>query len=145
MVVALAGCALAGGGCGGSGANSGGGSAASPSAPAYVTQPFTGQQRLVQQGARLIVAKGCSACHLVAANAHIAPSFTSLAGHRVALADGRTVLVDQHLIAQALRRPAAVAMKGYYPTAMVRAVARAHLTAADIAALAAFIEQIGPE
>jgi len=71
-------------GCG----TSGGSSGAASTEPSYVKEPFTHQQLLVEQGARLAVSDGCTACHLNAAGRGIAPSFASFAGHRVTLADG---------------------------------------------------------
>lgn len=115
------------------------------SVPAYVAEPFTREQLLVQAGARLIVADGCAACHLSGGGARVAPSFESLAGHSVELTDGRRVLVDERLVTEALRHPAAVVMAGYGAGPMERALRRAHLDAAQIEQLAAFIEQVGPE
>ena len=111
----------------------------------YVTEPFTHQQRLVEKGAHLVVADGCSACHLSSLGAHIAPAFADLAGHHVELTDGRRVLVDERLVRQALGHPAAFVIKGYDPQSMLQAIRRAHLNSAEIAELAAFVEQVGAE
>lgn len=131
-------------GCGG-GARSTGSASTASTLPSYASEPFTPEQLLIEKGARLVVADGCSACHLSASAGHAAPSFMSMAGHRVKLTDGRDVLIEEGLIRQALRRPAAIAMAGYDPAPMIRAVQRAHLDAPEIAQLAAFIEQVGPE
>lgn len=128
-------------GCGASGG------ASAERVPTYESEPPTHEQQLVERGAPLIVADGCAACHLLASARRIAPSFTSLAGHRVTLADGRHVLVDERLIREALRRPAAYAMKGYDAAPMIAAVRRARLAhdPRAVEELAAFIEQVGPE
>jgi cytochrome c5 len=121
--------------------------ATTASVPAYVTEPFTPEQQLIEQGAPLIVADGCSACHLNA-TAHVsAPSFSSFAGHRVRLADGRSVLVDEHFLREGLLHPRANELQGYDPSPMLAALARLHLASKprQLAALAAFIEQVGPE
>ena len=47
--------------------------------PSYVTEPFTHEQQLVQQGARLVIADGRSACHLAESKRSIAPSLASFA------------------------------------------------------------------
>lgn len=122
-------------------------SSRSASAPAYVSEPFTHQQQLVEQGARLVVADGCSACHLIDSKRSIAPSFSSLAGHRVTLASGRTVLVDERFLREALLHPRRTQIKGYEPGPMLAALRRLHLASHpdQVTALAAFIEQIGPE
>lgn len=129
------------------GCGSGAGPAHSASVPAYVTEPPTHEQQLVTAGARLVVADGCSACHLLASASRLAPGFTSLAGHRVTLSDGRRVLVDEAFVREALRQPGAHVMKGYDAAPMIAAVRRAKLAEHphQIEELAAFIEQIGPE
>jgi len=122
-------------------------SSSSSNVPAYVTEPFTHEQKLIEQGARLVVADGCSACHLNLSRPGIAPSFSSFAGHHVALRDGRNVLVDEAFVREGLIDPRRDELKGYDPAAMLTALARLRLGSEpkQVAALAAFIEQIGPE
>ena len=134
------------GACGASSAPPAGG-AHSASAPAYVSEPFTHEQQLIEQGARLIVADGCSACHLAAGARGAAPSFSSFAGHRVTLADGRTALVDERFLREALLDARADELAGYDAAPMLAALTRLRLASRprQVAALAAFIEQVGPE
>src|ERR1700729_1959078 len=75
------------------------------SVPAYVTEPFSHEQKLIEQGARLIVADGCSACHLMTGKSSLGPSFSSFAGHVVTLADGRRALVDEPFLRKGLEDP----------------------------------------
>jgi hypothetical protein len=133
-------------GCGAS-ATTSSESASHSSVPAYVTEPFTHEQQLIEQGARLVVADGCSACHLTLTKPGLAPSFSSFAGHRVKLRDGRKILVDEHFLREGLLHPRGAILKGYDPAPMLAALARLHLDSRQqqVAALAAFIEQIGPE
>ncbi len=134
--------------CGsGSGASGAGDAGRSTTVPAYVTEPFTHEQRLVEQGARLVVADGCSACHLIASARGVAPSFSSFAGHRVTLVGGRSVLVDELFVREGLLQPREHEIAGYDPAPMLAAVARVRLAEhpQQVAALAAFIEQVGPE
>jgi cytochrome c5 len=133
-------------GCGASATPSAGG-ARTASVPAYVTEPLTPEQRLIEQGAPLMVADGCSACHLNGAARTGAPSFASFAGHRVRLADGRGVLVDERFVREGLLDPRANELRGYDPAPMLVALARLRLAShpRQVAALAAFIEQVGPE
>jgi hypothetical protein len=132
-------------GCGASGTSSQ--RAPRSSVPAYVTEPFTHEQQLIEQGARLVVSDGCSACHLTLGKPDVAPSFSSFAGHRVKLRDGRSVLVDERFLREGLLHPRRAILKGYDPAPMLMALARLHLDSQpqQVAALAAFIEQIGPE
>ena len=114
---------------------------------ASAAEPFTPHQRLIAQGAHLIVSNGCAACHLMRTGKDIGPSLASFAGHDVTLASGQRVLVDERFLREALHNPGKLPIRGYDPTPMVRAVERLHLSRQpqQIAALAAFIEQIGPE
>jgi len=134
--------ALALGGCGSARTGTGTGSV-----PRYVTEPFTHEQRLVELGAPLIVTDGCAACHLAASAHGAGPSFSSFAGHQVHLDDGRTVLVDEHFLREGLLHPGENEIAGYDPAPMLAAIARVHLREhpQQVAALAAFIEQVGPE
>jgi hypothetical protein len=131
-------------GCGASAPRASSGAA---SVPSYVTEPFTHQQQLVEQGARLIIVDGCSACHLALGKPGVGPSFATFAGHRVTLANGRSVVVDEHFLRDGLTHPERALLKGYDPAPMIAAVARLGLATKpqQVAALAAFIEQIGPE
>jgi hypothetical protein len=142
----FAGVLIALAGCGASAAPNAGG-ARTASVPAYVTEPFTAEQKLIEQGAPLIVADGCSACHLNDAARTGAPSFSSFAGHRVMLADGRSVLVGERFVREGLLDPRANELRGYDPAPMLAALARLRLAdhPRQVAALAAFIEQVGPE
>jgi hypothetical protein len=136
--------ALSGCGSGGSSTQPG---ATTSSAPAYAAEPYTPQQQRVRRGAHLVVADGCSACHLDSADPRLAPSFTSLAGHRVTLIDGHRVLVNERFLRDALLHPGTTEVRGYDPAPMLAAVGRLRLAdhPAQVAALVAFMEQIGPE
>ncbi len=115
--------------------------------PAYVTAPFTHEEQLVEQGAHLAVADGCTACHLVGRSHSLGPDFAGFAGHAVALADGRRRIVDERFLHEGLEHPEQAELRGYDAAPMLAAVKRLHLASepGQVAALAAFIEQIGPE
>ncbi len=134
-------------GCGGGGGGTASIQGQLTPEPAYLTAPFTHEQRLVQQGARLVVADGCSVCHLAKTQQHIAPSFGSFAGNYFTLANGHRVLIDERFVREALLDAPKSPIKGYDPAPMIAAVQRLHLSSKpeQVAALAAFIEQIGPE
>ena len=138
LAIALAGCGAGGAASSHSSTSSGLQTAA---------EPFTPHQLLIEKGARLVVADGCAACHLAKLKPGVAPSFITFAGHEVALADGRRVLVDERFISEALRNPEESPISGYDPAPMIAAVRRLQLgrQPQQVAALAAFIEQIGPE
>jgi hypothetical protein len=145
LATLAAGCILAA--CGGGSSTTAG--TTTESVPAYVNEPPTHQQVLVREGAKIAVADGCTVCHLMSHRRSLGPSFTSLAGHRVKLTDGRSVLVDERFVKEVLTNPDTATMSGYEPDLMSRALARLHVNLRahphQVAALAAFIEEIGPE
>jgi hypothetical protein len=147
-MAALCVAALAGCGSQGSSSPSQSPTTSSSSTPAYAAEPYTPQQQRVEQGAHLVVADGCAACHLEGSHPRLAPSFTSsLAGHRVTLTDGRRALVDERFLREALLHPGRTEVRGYDPAPMLAAVSRLHFAShpSQVAALVAFMEQIGPE
>ncbi|HTR72991.1 MAG TPA: hypothetical protein VMG80_05290 [Solirubrobacteraceae bacterium] len=117
------------------------------STPGFASAPYTPQQEKVAAGAKLVVTDGCSACHLNGSNPKLAPNFTSLAGHRVKLRDGGTALVNERFLHRGLTDPGSEELSGYSAAPMLAALARLHLAQhpSDVAALVAFIEQVGPE
>ncbi len=131
----------------GTGAVNGNGQVHTASVPAYVVEPFSHEQQLVEQGARLVVSDGCAACHLSAQSKAIAPSFASFAGRRVELTDGRSALVDERFLHEGLLNPRGTVIRGYAAAPMLKALRRLQLSGhpQQVAALAAFIEQVGPE
>ncbi|MGA2455724.1 MAG: hypothetical protein ABSG93_19650 [Solirubrobacteraceae bacterium] len=133
-------------GCGSSGAPSAS-IARQASVPKYVTEPFTHEQQLVEQGAHLVIADGCSACHLMQSARSGGPSFLRFAGYRVTLTDGRSLVVDERFLQEGLLDPRANELQGFDAAPMLAALARLHLREhpAQVAALTAFIEQVGPE
>ena len=120
---------------------------ASPPEPQEQIAPLTHNEQLINEGARLVVAYGCAVCHLEGAKTSPGPNFDSFAGHRVTLADGRRVLIDEGFLQRALLHPAANSIRGYRSAPMISALARLDLAhhPQQVEALAAFMEQVGPE
>ncbi len=138
-LLALSGC--------GSGDKPSAGVAHRPSVPKYVTEPFTHVQQLVERGAGLMIADRCSVCHLMQGARASGPSFLRFAGYRVRLKDGRDLVVNERFLHDGLLDPRANELAGYDPAPMFAALARLRLREhpAQLAALIAFIEQVGPE
>lgn len=116
-------------------------------APSFASAPYTPQQQRVVAGAKLIVADSCAACHLNGSDGRLAPSFTSLAGHRVQLKDGRSALVNEAFLRRGLLDPESEELSGYAPGPMIAALKRLGLARrpGEVTDLVAFIEQVGPE
>lgn len=142
--MALAAVTLAG--CGSSGGTSSDGSS-STSVPSYASEPFTPLQERIERGGHLVVSDGCSVCHLNSNGKGLGPDFDHFAGHRVKLANGRTALVNEQFLREGLTHPASFELRGYDPEPMLAALRRLDLGShpAQVADLAAFIEEVGPE
>jgi len=137
--------ALAGSGC--SGSKPVASETSDGQVPGYVVAPPTREQRLVETGAQLVIADGCTGCHLPGGWRGLGPNFASFAGHRVTLRDGRSELVDQRFLTRALTHPGSSSLRGFDPRPMVEALRGLGLSQKprQVAALVAFIEQVGPE
>jgi hypothetical protein len=120
---------------------------ATPRESHYTPEPLTHEQKLVEQGARLVVADGCSACHLPKSGQSVGPSFYSFAGQEVTLEGRRRVLVNERFLREGILHPGRNSIRGYDPAPMLAAMRRLHLIAQpqQVSELIAFIEQVGPE
>ncbi|HTQ69177.1 MAG TPA: cytochrome c [Solirubrobacteraceae bacterium] len=150
LSVILSGLTVAG--CGGSGGSQRQIPSAEQQLPGYLTGPPTPKEQLVAKGARLAITDGCSACHLSGARTRsgpTGPNFYGFAGRDVTLTNGQVVLVDESFVTRALEHPGRYTIRGYPPRLMSRVLGRLHVDLQDepqqVAALAAFIEQVGPE
>jgi mono/diheme cytochrome c family protein len=108
---------------------------------------FTPVQRLIERGANLFLTDGCDSCHSISGGSGMGPSFARLNETPVELADGRRVTVDEPSLREALLDPASNRVKGYPAAPMLAVVRRLHLRAhpTDVAALAAFLQSLGPK
>ena len=95
--------------------------------PPPVGSPLSHHEKLIAAGGSLAVADGCSTCHLEATSRRLGPSFTSFAGHRVRLANGRTVLVNEAFVKRTLEHPDREPLAGYDPRLMSRTMKRLHV------------------
>jgi cytochrome c oxidase subunit 2 len=93
----------------------------------------------IARGAQLYESKGCIACHTVDGSPRIGPSFLHDYGTQVALADGRTVAMNDAYIRESILDPQAAARPGY-PPAMPKFGGA--VSDKDIAALTAYIASL---
>jgi cytochrome c oxidase subunit 2 len=70
---------------------------------------------LPQQGAKLVEAKGCVACHSLDGSSKIGPSYKGIFGKEVELTDGSKVVVDENYIRESIQKPQAKIVKGFNP------------------------------
>jgi cytochrome c oxidase subunit 2 len=77
-----------------------------------------GAEQHVPEGAELIQAKGCIACHSLDGSAKIGPTFKGLLGRKetvVTAGKERTITVDEAYIIRSIKEPAADVVKGFPP------------------------------
>ena len=128
---------LLAGGCGGSGAAHEGTTAATG------TGTGTGGGE-VAQGSRLYESDGCAGCHSLDGTRLTGPSWKGLAGSRVQLSDGRSVIADDAYLTRHIVEPNALTVRGYPADVMQEAIEELDLGRhpADVKALVAFIDSL---
>jgi len=72
---------------------------------------------MVQQGERLFGQYGCSSCHQLEGQGR-GPNLRGVYGSRISLADGRSAIVDDAFIREAILNPNAHVVAGYKPDVM---------------------------
>ena len=70
---------------------------------------------LPDQGAKLVQAKGCVACHTIDGSTRIGPSYKGIFGKEVEFADGSKGIVDENYIRESIMKPQAKVVKGFNP------------------------------
>lgn len=105
-------------------------------APPHVTAPPTSPVAL---GAKLYEAKGCIACHTVDGTPRVGPTFLHDYGTQLALADGRTIAMDDSYIRESILHPQAAARPGYPPS---MPTFEGMMSDKDIAAVTAYLRSL---
>jgi cytochrome c oxidase subunit 2 len=90
-------------------------------------------------GASLYQKKACITCHKIDGTRLTGPPLNGIFGHEVALADGRTVLVDENYIRKSILEPRADLVAGYEP---VMPTYQGLLKDKELDALVAFIKSL---
>lgn len=93
----------------------------------------------VALGAQLYAQKGCIACHTVDGTARVGPSFLHDYGTTIALAGGKTVVMNEAYIRESVLEPQAKSRPGYPPS---MPSFRGMLKDREIDALAAYIRSL---
>ncbi len=122
-----------------------GGGAAAPRDGDTFSNILSPGERVENDGGRLFITDGCAACHKITGAASAGPSLDSFVARTVRLRDGRKAKVDESFLREALLDPRQTAIAGYPPAPMLEALARHPVSPSEAAALASFMENVGPE
>jgi cytochrome c oxidase subunit 2 len=93
---------------------------------------------LADQGKTLFTSLACITCHQ-AGDLQVGPSLNGLAGTRVPLADGRTVVADDNYLRESILNPTAKMVAGYQP---LMPVFQGLVTEEQIQALVTYIKSL---
>ena len=96
------------------------------------------------RGELLFATRGCSGCHYSAGGRARGPQLIGLAGSKVALADGRTIVANEAYLTRSIAAPDSDIVAGYPSGLMASIVDKEGLTRAQIDALVAYIETLKP-
>ena len=102
------------------------------------TQSGTGQETVVQTGARLFRQSGCSGCHGANSSVH-APSLSGIYGHPVPLEGGEFVTADDQYLHDSILNPSSQIVAGYKP---IMPSYKAQLSEQDVISLVAYIKSL---
>jgi mono/diheme cytochrome c family protein len=121
------------------------GCASSPRSPASgATAASKAPVSQVARGRDLYQADGCSGCHSLDGTRLTGPSWKALAGSRVTLSGGRTLIANDAYLRRHIVEPNAFTVNGYPGDVMAQAIEGLGLKGkpADVAALVAFIDSV---
>jgi Cytochrome c len=112
--------------------------------PAASGTSASGTSALAARGRTLYGSDGCSGCHSLNGTRLVGPSWRGLAGSRVTLANGRSVVADRAYLTRHIEQPDAMTVRGYPAGVMGEAIASLDLAGkpGDVSALVAFIESL---
>ena len=94
------------------------------------------------RGELVYVTSGCPSCHWAANGKPVGPTLNRLAGSRVRLANGRTVVADDAYLLESILAPDAKIVAGYPRGFMSSRVKPGTLSAAQTRALIAYIKTL---
>jgi mono/diheme cytochrome c family protein len=94
------------------------------------------------KGYRLYLKYTCADCHTTTGNVAAAPTFKGLAGSKVKLTGGRTVVADDAYLIQSIRNPDAQIVAPFSPLVMSRRLPPGGVPPGDVKALVAFIKAV---
>lgn len=118
----------------------GGGGTAAPSTPPPSSPSSSGAS--VAAGQSLYTSLGCVTCHSLDGSAGTGPTWKGLAGSKVKLTNGQTVVADATYLLNSIETPDKQIVAGFKPGVMSAVIAPHSVSLADARALIAFIQSV---
>lgn len=75
-------------------------------------------ERYIARGKRLASQNGCTGCHSIDGRTQVGPTWKSLYGQTVSLAERESILADDHYIRESILDPDAKIVEGFPPNVM---------------------------
>ena len=98
---------------------------------------------LANRGAGLVQVKPCLVCHTTNGGRAAGPTFAGLAGSRVQLADGTTVIADDAYLKRSILDPGAQTVEGFPKGLMATLVPPHSITTLQADAIVAYLDTLG--
>lgn len=103
--------------------------------------PTAAKTAAVPSGSTLASDMGCTACHSVAGNVSVGPTWKGLFGKMETLTDGSTAMVDEVYLRESILTPNAKIVQGFSPGIMTQNF-REQLTDTEVQAIIDYIKTL---
>ncbi len=97
---------------------------------------------LAARGERLVEERGCLSCHSTNGSRGPGPTWKDLAGSRVNLSDGRTVVADDEYLVRHIVDPDAMTVAGFPKGLMSSVIRPGSVTETDARAIVAYLKTL---
>ena len=95
-----------------------------------------------ERGRIIAMEKGCVNCHSSDGSKSVGPTWKGLAGSRVDLADGTSVVADDAYLRESMLDPSAKTVDGFNPGLMETVIKPDSLSERDVRALIAYVKTL---
>ena len=114
--------------------------AAKPKKPAPFVVKVT--PALVAKGKAIVKAKGCGGCHTITGAKSTGPTWKGLAGSKVHLTSGKTIVATDSYLIGVITDPTTLQVQGYDASIMTEMIPPGSVSKAQAEAIVAYIETL---
>ena len=97
---------------------------------------------LIAKGKALAAAKGCQGCHTLTGAKSTGPTWKGLAGSKVHLTNGKTIVATDSYLVGVITDPTSLMVDGYDATVMAEVIAPGSISTAEAESIVAYIKTI---